>query len=387
MRQGQQNRRGRGRHNGGGSGGGGQSHTYNSNSGNNNNNNNNRKGQNPLTRSFESNGPDVKIRGNPAHIAEKYMTLARDAQSVGDSVLAESYLQHAEHYNRIIMAYREQQQGTEGQFRQRPQNEMQDGGGDQLGDDDMDGGGGEGQIRGQEPQPGIFDAQQSRFPERVDQPVRDDQRGNRDDRQARGYDDRQPRRNDGNRDGNSNRDGNRDGNRRDRYEGGNRGYNGNRDDRPERVDRPERIDRADRPERVDRPERRERFDRNQQPGQDRGQGERSYQERAPVDRSAGERTPDPRPAPEPREQRPLVEPPAFVAIEAEAAPLPREAAPPPARRRSAPVASPPADRFADVAQEQPEFLRRPVRRPRREAAAPVDASETGAPPADDPPLK
>ena len=90
MRQGQQNRRGRGRNN-------------------NNNNNNNRKNQNPLTRSFESNGPDVKIRGTPSHIAEKYISLARDAQSSGDPVLAENYMQHAEHYSRIIMAYREQQ--------------------------------------------------------------------------------------------------------------------------------------------------------------------------------------------------------------------------------------------------------------------------------------
>lgn len=73
------------------------------------NNNNNRKGQNPLTRNFESSGPDVKIRGTPAHVAEKYMSLARDALSAGDPVLAENYLQHAEHYNRIILAYREQQ--------------------------------------------------------------------------------------------------------------------------------------------------------------------------------------------------------------------------------------------------------------------------------------
>ena len=59
---------------------------------------NNRKGPNPLTRSYESNGPDVKIRGTAHHIAEKYLQLARDAQSSGDPVMAESYLQHAEHY-------------------------------------------------------------------------------------------------------------------------------------------------------------------------------------------------------------------------------------------------------------------------------------------------
>jgi hypothetical protein len=90
MRPGQQKQRGRGR-----SGGGGNP---------NNNNNNQRKGQNPLTRTYDSSGPDVKIRGTAQHIAEKYMALARDATSSGDRVMAENYLQHAEHYNRIIAA-------------------------------------------------------------------------------------------------------------------------------------------------------------------------------------------------------------------------------------------------------------------------------------------
>ena len=89
MRPQQQNRRMRGRNN---------------NNSNNNNNNNNRKGPNPLTRNYESNGPDVKIRGSAQQIAEKYSTLARDAMSAGDRVVAENYLQHAEHYNRIIAA-------------------------------------------------------------------------------------------------------------------------------------------------------------------------------------------------------------------------------------------------------------------------------------------
>ncbi|MCB1414942.1 MAG: DUF4167 domain-containing protein [Nitratireductor sp.] len=62
------------------------------------------KPSNSLNRNYESNGPDVKIRGNAAHIAEKYTALARDAQSSGDSVIAENYLQHAEHYNRIVLA-------------------------------------------------------------------------------------------------------------------------------------------------------------------------------------------------------------------------------------------------------------------------------------------
>ena len=64
----------------------------------------NRKPQNPMSRNYESNGPDVKIRGNAGHIADKYSTLARDALSNGDTVMAENYLQHAEHYNRLIAA-------------------------------------------------------------------------------------------------------------------------------------------------------------------------------------------------------------------------------------------------------------------------------------------
>jgi hypothetical protein len=78
------------------------------------NNNGGRKHGNPLSRNYESNGPDVKVRGNAAHIAEKYLQLARDAQSSGDSVMAENYLQHAEHYFRIISAA---QQAQQGQFR------------------------------------------------------------------------------------------------------------------------------------------------------------------------------------------------------------------------------------------------------------------------------
>jgi hypothetical protein len=75
---------------------------------NNSNNNNNRRGQNPLTRVFESNGPDIKIRGTASHVAEKYVQLARDARSSGDPVAAENYYQHAEHYFRLIAAAQEQ---------------------------------------------------------------------------------------------------------------------------------------------------------------------------------------------------------------------------------------------------------------------------------------
>src|ERR1700743_1153390 len=90
MRNGQNNKRMRNRNN------------------NNNNNNNNRRGQNPMTRVFESNGPDIKIRGTASHVAEKYVQLARDARSSGDPVAAENYYQHAEHYYRLIAAAQEQ---------------------------------------------------------------------------------------------------------------------------------------------------------------------------------------------------------------------------------------------------------------------------------------
>jgi hypothetical protein len=123
MRQGQQNRRGRGR--------GG------------------RKPQNPLARNYESNGPDVKIRGTAAHIAEKYMSLARDALASGDMVTAESYLQHAEHYNRIIMAAQSQLgtqpnvqagEGPNGGYRQAA-NRWHSEGSDEDGDEAGEGGG------------------------------------------------------------------------------------------------------------------------------------------------------------------------------------------------------------------------------------------------------
>src|SRR6478752_10497662 len=74
-----------------------------------------RKHVNPLSRNYESNGPDVKVRGNAAHVAEKYMQLARDAQSSGDPVLAENYLQHAEHYFRIVAAAQPQNRDQFGQ--------------------------------------------------------------------------------------------------------------------------------------------------------------------------------------------------------------------------------------------------------------------------------
>jgi len=91
---------------------------------------------NNYNRSFDSTGPDVKIRGNASHVYEKYLQLARDAHSSGDRVMAESYLQHAEHYFRII-----QSMGPPpGQQPQPQQGQPQPNGGD-------------GRQPGQQPQP------------------------------------------------------------------------------------------------------------------------------------------------------------------------------------------------------------------------------------------
>ena len=130
MRQGGQNRRSRnGRSNGkrpfsshgggGGGGGGGGS-------------------GGGLNRSFESNGPGVKLRGTAAQVYEKYLALARDASSAGDRVAAENYFQHAEHYFRLNGIFLERQRLQQAQNPQQNQQQPQQGGQQQ-------GGGGRGQ--------------------------------------------------------------------------------------------------------------------------------------------------------------------------------------------------------------------------------------------------
>jgi hypothetical protein len=67
------------------------------------------KPQHNTNRAFDSNGPEgVKVRGAAQHVYEKYQQLARDAQTSGDRVLAENYLQHAEHYFRLMRAMQPQ---------------------------------------------------------------------------------------------------------------------------------------------------------------------------------------------------------------------------------------------------------------------------------------
>lgn len=98
MRQGPSNRRPRGRNNGG-----------------------NRRPNLPnRNQTFESSGPDVRIRGNAYQVHEKYLALARDAGASGDRVMAENYLQHAEHYYRIILAVNEAH--AQAQQQQQPNN-------------------------------------------------------------------------------------------------------------------------------------------------------------------------------------------------------------------------------------------------------------------------
>src|ERR1700691_966795 len=64
----------------------------------------NRRGLQSQNQFFQSNGPNVKIRGTAQQVAEQYLQLARDAHTGNDPVAAENYLQHAEHYFRLIAA-------------------------------------------------------------------------------------------------------------------------------------------------------------------------------------------------------------------------------------------------------------------------------------------
>jgi hypothetical protein len=74
----------------------------------------------PLNRNhvFDSNGPEVRVRGTAQQLFEKYLQLGRDATSGGDRVTAEAFFQHAEHYFRILnamnQAAQQNQQGVQG---------------------------------------------------------------------------------------------------------------------------------------------------------------------------------------------------------------------------------------------------------------------------------
>lgn len=83
---------------------------------------------NIVNRVFDSSGPEGKVRGTPQQIIDKYLTLARDAQLGNDRVAAENFLQHSEHYARLLG---EAQREIEAQ---RQQSGGGGGGGDQRGE-------------------------------------------------------------------------------------------------------------------------------------------------------------------------------------------------------------------------------------------------------------
>ena len=73
-----------------------------------------RGNNNSPNRSYDSSGPDVKIRGTASTVHEKYTTLARDAMLSGDRVAAENFYQHAEHYYRVLQTTRQLRQNGDG---------------------------------------------------------------------------------------------------------------------------------------------------------------------------------------------------------------------------------------------------------------------------------
>jgi len=138
------------------------------------------KPQHNANRAFDSNGPDgVKVRGAAQHIYEKYQQLARDAASGGDRVLAENYLQHAEHYFRVLRAMQPQRplaeiigrdqfaSGYDIDFEEEPQAEAAE-----TAEGEADGDGRQGDRQGQGERP--WDRQR-------------DERGPREDRQGGDY--------------------------------------------------------------------------------------------------------------------------------------------------------------------------------------------------------
>lgn len=226
MRPGQHNKRGRNRnrHRGGGGGGGGNGNSAN--------------------KVYDSNGPDVKLRGTAQTVAEKYMQLGRDAQSSGDIVMAESYYQFADHYYRVWLAA--QPVGQPIHFSRRP------------GDDDMDDEAAEGAPEGDEESQGEASGERAPGAEAQGEFAEGEQQasgqgaGSEDGAgQQQGYQNR-PRRDFQQRDGN--RDQNREGGNRFRNRWGRRndrqgaeqangeayGDGGERQDRAPRADRPER---------------------------------------------------------------------------------------------------------------------------------------------------
>lgn len=199
------------------------------------------KPQHNVNRAFDSNGPDgVKIRGNAQHVFEKYQQLARDAASAGDRVLAEGYLQHAEHYFRVLRAVQPQRppsdflgretftSGFDIDFEDEGNNNFVEGDGSSEGDSQPSAEGDGYESRNEQQAREQRDWGRERQ-ERRDQQRRDEQRV-REDRPPR--DDRP--RDDRPRDERPREDRPRDDRPRDRFQRGEGRFN----DRPPREDRP-----------------------------------------------------------------------------------------------------------------------------------------------------
>jgi hypothetical protein len=218
--------------------------------------------QQNANRAFDSNGPEgAKVRGNAQHVFEKYQQLARDATSAGDRVLAENYLQHAEHYFRVVRAM----QPT------KPASEI-------LGRDSFSSGFDidfEDESGAQAAAAADAYAAENESQDNGDQ----DNRG--------GWQDNRP---DSRQDSNRQDSNRQDSNRQDRP----------RDDRPrDRDDRPRFRDRDDRP-RDDRP--REERPRDERPRDDRPRDDRPREDRG--DRQQQPREDRPQQQQQPREDRP-----------------------------------------------------------------------------------
>ena len=297
------------------------------------------KPQQNANRAFDSNGPDnIKVRGHAQHVFEKYQQLSRDASSSGDRVLAENFLQHAEHYFRVLRTLQPNRPIAEFVARDSFSGydiDFEDESGAQaLPDETPMDGQGEGQGDNGEQPRGDYQSRDNR-----------DQRDGRWENRQNGQNNGQNGQNGQNNGPRENRD--RDGNRFDRNRPrDDRGYQGEgqsgeqRDERP-RDDRP-RDDRPrdDRP-RDDRP--RDDRPRDDRPREDRGgyqnRDRNARDDRPPrEDRISDDRPPRRERSYEPRGER--ADP--LAVIEPQAQPLTAEAPAP------APAPTPVADEGASV---------------------------------------
>ncbi len=127
---------------------------------------------NIINRVFDSSGPEGKVRGTPQQIIEKYQILARDAQLSNDRVAAENFMQHAEHYTRML-AEAQRELAAE-QEQRRPQGDYGNQNGNQNGNQPYQQNGQHGQQGGyQGGQPNPPRDPQPREPQR-DRPYRDE---------------------------------------------------------------------------------------------------------------------------------------------------------------------------------------------------------------------